>query len=707
MQRFVIYLISVFLISVPMMAEGEGAHWSYTGDTGPEYWGQLDEAFQRCESGMRQSPVNIVGAEDPEEVTPIQFDYRAVDTSVVNNSHTIQVKYEESESFIRVHESLSELIQFHFHSPSENLIEGESFPLELHFVHQNDTGKITVIAVMIAEGKSNPVLESIWSATPRSPGEKEIGTSLNAADLLPQSGSYYTFRGSLTTPPCTENVEWYVLTEPIEASRAQIDTFVDIIGENNRPAQPLNGRELHLVQAGQIQFTHIEADGSSGNNLQDLDFAGGGFGPILLITGGLILVLIGLALIFRKVGLRILDGFRLRTKIFSMIGMLLVLYLTVSAFSVRTLYQTDDSIYLNLSYNIPIERNVVLSTESHLIQAIWFERALQAGRQGDMAAVRSNEKNFEEYVDHFDSAMNNAIEIAVRSQSVVSSDRIGIYKDIEAKLHKLNEQHEKYTVEARSIIERVKQGDADAVGGRVESLHRLQDRFDKDLENFILEMGEFTEENTIVTRNATHEALDIVIILTIISFVLGILFSLLVTSSILRQLGGEPATLARIAERISRGDLTVELKSDSKENTGLFASIIAMVDKLTSIISSVRNHAESLSSASEEVSSTAQSMSQGSSEQAASVEETSASLEEMTSSITQNARNAAETEKIAVKTATESEEGGQAVEDTVKAMKQIAEKIEIIDEIAYQTNLLALNAAIEAARAGDHGKGFA
>lgn len=162
------------------------------------------------------------------------------------------------------------------------------------------------------------------------------------------------------------------------------------------------------------------------------------------------------------------------------------------------------------------------------------------------------------------------------------------------------------------------------------------------------------------------------------------------------------------ANRLAAGDLTVSISATSKDETGqLLRAMQAMIAKLSQVVAEVKSNAESLSSASEQVSATAQSLSQATTEQAASVEETSASLDEMTASISQNTENAKVTDGMATRAAHEATEGGEAVKATVLAMKQIADKIGIIDDIAYQTNLLALNAAIEAARAGEHGKGFA
>jgi len=192
-----------------------------------------------------------------------------------------------------------------------------------------------------------------------------------------------------------------------------------------------------------------------------------------------------------------------------------------------------------------------------------------------------------------------------------------------------------------------------------------------------------------------------------IAIFISILLGWLITRSLLKQLGGEPSYAAEVVTRIAEGDLRTQVVLKANDTTSMLASINNMSARLTQIIAEVRGSADSLSSASEEISSTAQSMSQAASEQAASVEETSASMEQMSASISQNTENARVTDGMASKAANEAGEGGQAVKDTVRAMKTIADKIGIVDDIAYQTNLLALNAAIEAARAGEHGKGFA
>jgi len=225
---------------------------------------------------------------------------------------------------------------------------------------------------------------------------------------------------------------------------------------------------------------------------------------------------------------------------------------------------------------------------------------------------------------------------------------------------------------------------------RIEHLLDLQD-------TMVAEAGE--NANAVVDA-----AIAIIIVLSIIATLVGILFAWLITRGIVRPLN----VAVSAARQLADGDMTVQIDVTSRDETGeLLAAMQRMVEKLSQVIAEVTAGADNLASASEEVNATSQSLSQASSEQASSVEETSASMEQMTASISQNTENAGITDGMASKAAKEAVEGGEAVTQTVTAMKSIAEKISIIDDIAYQTNLLALNAAIEAARAGEHGKGFA
>ena len=229
---------------------------------------------------------------------------------------------------------------------------------------------------------------------------------------------------------------------------------------------------------------------------------------------------------------------------------------------------------------------------------------------------------------------------------------------------------------------------------------RLDDLMTELVENKLERAKQANAEIADIYLSSRTELIGLVIVAAVLGFAIGILVTRSITRPLNRAVG--------VANSLAEGDLTVSVEADSRDETGrLLASMQHMTERLRSVMADVRSAADSLSSASEEVSATSQSLSQAATEQAASVEETSASVEQMSASIAQNTESAQITDGIAGKAANDAVQGGQAVRDMVQAMKQIADKIGIIDDIAYQTNLLALNAAIEAARAGDHGKGFA
>ena len=235
-------VIVVGLLFSTQLCASEHAHWGYSGHEGPAHWGDLSADFSACSQGLNQSPIDLTGMIDG-NLPELSFNYTSLGNQVVNNGHTIKVNYLPG-SNIQINDSRFELKQFHFHSPSENLIKGESFPMEAHFVHADKEGNLAVVAVMYRVGEADQELEKAWALMPEEAG-REVGleTNINAAQLIPESKDYYRFNGSLTTPPCTEGVEWYVMKGIQTVSQQQLDRFVKIMKhDNNRPVQPLNAR---------------------------------------------------------------------------------------------------------------------------------------------------------------------------------------------------------------------------------------------------------------------------------------------------------------------------------------------------------------------------------------------------------------------------------------------------------------------------------
>ena len=244
-----------------------------------------------------------------------------------------------------------------------------------------------------------------------------------------------------------------------------------------------------------------------------------------------------------------------------------------------------------------------------------------------------------------------------------------------------------------------------------EALHKEFDPRYEEFQPIVLQLTQFedkvSEQVALEAANVYSSARMTLLVLGALAVLIAVGAALVVTRSLLKQLGGEPSYVASVMTSLGSGDFGVTVVTQEGDRSSMLYTIKGMVEKLSTIIGEVNSAADALAGAAEEVSTTSQSLSQAASEQAAGVEQTSASIEEMTASIAQNTENAKVTDTMATKAATDAAEGGEAVKATVTAMKQIAQKISIIDDIAYQTNLLALNAAIEAARAGEHGKGFA
>jgi len=218
------------------------AHWTYEGEEGPAEWGAIDPAYAACKLGHEQSPIDIQNAQEA-ALESIQFDYKAAPLKVLDNGHTIVVNYAAGSS-ISVGGHKYELKQFHFHRPSEEKVNGKSFELVAHLVHADAEGKLAVVAVLFDKGAAQATVQSIWEHLPK---EKKVetaaeGVTVNAADLLPAAHGYYTFMGSLTTPPCSEGVTWFVLKTPAAVSAAQVEAFSKIYPLNARPTQPLGSR---------------------------------------------------------------------------------------------------------------------------------------------------------------------------------------------------------------------------------------------------------------------------------------------------------------------------------------------------------------------------------------------------------------------------------------------------------------------------------
>ncbi len=217
--------------------------WSYAGPTGPEHWGDLDPRFSAAKTGRQQSPIDLTGPFQSGAET-IFYTYQAAPLSVTNNGHSIQVDLPPGSS-ITIGGRHYELVQYHFHTPSEHTVEGGFYEMELHLVHQNDQGQFAVVGVFLASGDSHSTLAEIWAHMPEQVGQTVTNDLMvDPSDFLPADRRCIQYGGSLTTPPCTEGVAWIMMLEPLQVSSDQIELFERVIFINNRPVQPLNDRVI-------------------------------------------------------------------------------------------------------------------------------------------------------------------------------------------------------------------------------------------------------------------------------------------------------------------------------------------------------------------------------------------------------------------------------------------------------------------------------
>ena len=243
--KFNVCVLGVLAMTVNTMAHG-GARWGYSGETGPENWGKLDPGYVACETGKNQSPIDLANFTEA-DLAPIAFAYKPGSTEILNNGYTVQINYAAGSS-ITVDGQEFELKQFHFHAPSENTINGKHFPLESQLVHADKDGNLAVVSVMFEMGRNNAMLSPLWMKMPDKAGNSNaLPKAYDVSAMLPSDRDYYRFDGSLTTPPCSEVVEWIIFKEPIVLSLEEVLKLKrDMPLDNYRDEQALNGRLVTL-----------------------------------------------------------------------------------------------------------------------------------------------------------------------------------------------------------------------------------------------------------------------------------------------------------------------------------------------------------------------------------------------------------------------------------------------------------------------------
>ncbi|MGR5194238.1 carbonic anhydrase [Vibrio rotiferianus] len=224
-------------LSLVLAGTANAANWGYEGEHGPAHWGEF---ASECAKGQNQSPINIDSTIEA-KLAKLQFNYDGKVISLLNNGHTLQTSLEGNNT-LKVDGKNFTLKQFHFHTPSENHVDGKEYPLEAHFVHSDEDGNLAVVAVFFKVGEANPALAKLLQNIPDKEQNVAIKAPFDADALIPMDKEYYRFNGSLTTPPCSEGVRWLVLKEAQSISPEQVKEFAKVMGANNRPIQALNAR---------------------------------------------------------------------------------------------------------------------------------------------------------------------------------------------------------------------------------------------------------------------------------------------------------------------------------------------------------------------------------------------------------------------------------------------------------------------------------
>ncbi|WP_432509014.1 carbonic anhydrase [Kineococcus auxinigenes] len=234
--------------TVPAAVQSAGAQraveFEYEGELGPANWASLSEDYAECADATQQSPIDLAGASTVPLPDP-RFDYVTGDVELKNTVHTVQ-GVEPPGSTMTVDGETYALTQFHLHEPAEHTVAGQTYAGELHLVHTDESGAVAVVGVLLQEGAADSALAEYFEQLPADTSEQATLSGFDTAALLPQDRRTYRYTGSLTTPPCTEGVSWFVVQQPVEVSAEQLADFRSVIEENSRPVQPLGERELLL-----------------------------------------------------------------------------------------------------------------------------------------------------------------------------------------------------------------------------------------------------------------------------------------------------------------------------------------------------------------------------------------------------------------------------------------------------------------------------
>jgi carbonic anhydrase len=608
---------------------GHSAHWGYTGDVGPSQWGHLSPDYATCSTGQSQSPINIVPSQTVQASgKDLAFGYASTPLSMVNNGHTIQVN-DTSDSVVLIAGRPYKLLQFHFHSPSENTYQGQHYPMEVHLVHRNARGSLAVVGIFLTQGAHNPFVQTLWDHMPKTANQNPSvsDSMITPAALLPPNGAYYHFQGSLTTPPCTEGVQWYILQSPIEVSEAQARQFVSVIGENARPVQPLNGRTVTTVGAGPVSIgtvaaaSHTSGQVPIGHDAQALaqghmasvpapshttantaakasstatyhsrpatkqmrwsdhskqaavrvSHNGGNWWYVVVGLGFLGLMA---ALVYPKAHVTDADGnrrlaFTVGARVLVGSGLILALLIGLSMFSIAKMDALGKTVTEVADIDIKLTSTVTKVAESKLEQSIWAERVFRySAAPGDQAK--------EKYRRAIEEFRKTAYEVDARvaegttylSGLSLSSDKQATHvQKLIDQLRSIEQEHQNYDDHIEQIFSLLDAGQIAQAHALEEQTEAVETKLDHLVENVLAE----AEDRSVA---ASHNA-ELVIAATLrwslifsgLAVLIGLSAAWINGNSIARPV----AAISKIAQSIAAGDTERQVDIHRQDEIGTLA----------------------------------------------------------------------------------------------------------------------------------------